>query len=77
MHHKLEDISSIIKVHEIQARGLRSDSLQELSGSIVNMRMSPHLPQGFSGGGQQLPLQQSYGGQQGGFVGRRYMGNTF
>jgi hypothetical protein len=42
----------------------------------MNMRMSPHLPQGF-GGGQQPPLPQSYGGQQGGFVGRRYIGNAF
>lgn len=42
----------------------------------MNMRMSPHLQQGFSG--QQPPLPQSYGGQQqGGFVGRRYMGSAF
>jgi hypothetical protein len=50
--------------------------LQDLSGSLMNMRMSPHLPQGF-GGAQQPPLPQSYGGQQGGFVGRRYIGSTF
>ena len=55
---------------------LRLDSLQDLSGSLMNMRMSPHLPQGFSSG-QQPPLPQSYGGQQGGFVGRRYMGSGF
>ena len=56
-------------------RDLRVDSLQDLSGSLMNMRMSPHLPQGF--GAQQPPLPQAYGGQQGGFVGRRYMGSTF
>ena len=43
----------------------------------MNMRMSPHLPQGFSSGQQQPPLPPSYGGQQGGFVGRRYVGSAF
>ena len=52
-------------------RNLRLD-LQDLSGSLMNMRMSPHLPQGFGNG--QPPLPQSYGAQQSGFVGRRYMG---
>jgi hypothetical protein len=48
---------------------------QELNGNLMNMRMSPHLPQGFSG--QQPPPPQSYAGQQGNFVGRRYMGSAF
>jgi hypothetical protein len=54
------------------------DSLQDLNGSLMNMRMSPHLQQGFSGGGQHPQLPQPYGGQpQGGFVGRRYIGSAF
>jgi hypothetical protein len=51
------------------------DSLQDLNGSLMNMRMSPHLQQGF--GGQQPPPPQSYASGQGAFVGRRYMGNAF
>ena len=43
----------------------------------MNMRMSPHLQQGFAGQQQQPPPPQSYGGQQGAFVGRRYMGSAF
>jgi len=54
------------------------DSLQDLSGSLMNMRMSPHLSQGFGGVGGQPPLPQSYAGGQNTFgVGRRYMGNAF
>jgi hypothetical protein len=53
------------------------DSLQDLSGSLMNMRMSPHLSQGFGGSGQQ-PLPQSYGAGHNAFgAGRRYMGNAF
>lgn len=52
----------------------KTDSLQDLSGSFSNMRMSPHLPQGF--GGAQPPLPQSYAAQQGAFMGRRFM-NAF
>jgi hypothetical protein len=52
------------------------DSLQDLNGSLMNMRMSPHLQQGF-GGQQPPPPPQSYAGGQGAFVGRRYMGNAF
>jgi hypothetical protein len=48
---------------------------QDINGSLMNMRMSPHLQQGFSG--QQPPPPQSYAGQQGNFVGRRYMGSAF
>jgi len=47
---------------------LTKDSLQELSNGLINMRMSPHLQQGFSG---QQPPPGSYGGQQGVFTGRR------
>lgn len=54
------------------------DSLQDLSGSLMNMRMSPHLSQGFGGSGQQHPLPQSYAAGQNAFGGgRRYMGNAF
>jgi hypothetical protein len=52
--------------------------LQDLSGSLMNMRMSPHLSQGFGGSGQQPPLPQSYAAGQNAFGGgRRYMGNAF
>jgi hypothetical protein len=58
-------------------RDLPVDSLQELSGSLMNMRMSPHLQQGYTAGGQQPPPPQNYGGQSQFVGGRRYMGSAF
>lgn len=61
-------------------RDLQTDSLQDLSGSLMNMRMSPHLPQGYTAQPQQQqppPPPQSYGGQGGFVAGRRYIGSAF
>jgi hypothetical protein len=62
----------------VRGRRAKVDSMQELGGSLLNMRMSPRLQQAYNG--QQgppvpaPPQPQSYSAPQGGVVGRRYNG---
>jgi len=75
--HLLDNQGYLPKRHDLPV-----DSLQDLSGSLMNMRMSPHLPQGFSaagasGGAGQPPPPQTYGGPGQFVAGRRYIGSAF